>query len=742
MKTWLSAAEIAALQLPELPETKQGVNAYATRAGWNTRPELARARADRGGGMEYHFRLLPAAARAAYVARHVEMVELPAACAREAEQEPQALNLSGTATDARDARLALLALAGRYADDAGLSRKAADAHFADLFNTGQLAVASWIRAEVKSLHPRTLKRWRKIRQETGASRLAVDRSRARRGTGILDRANAGEVKTYILALLAKQPQLTAHHIRALVADRFGVLKLSHPSRTALDDGCEKTVPIPPVRTFQHALKAWRHEFRNALEAIRNPDGFKSAIRFSARVANPASRVNEVWQIDASPADVLCVDGRHSLYVALDVHSRRMIGLVSKTPRASAVGLLVRKCILAWGVPERIKTDNGSDFIARETQRLFAALAIEHDPARVFSPEQKGHVERAIGTLQRGLMRTLEGFIGHSVADRKVIEGRKAFSARLGDAPEDTFQVALTSADLQARIDAWCGTVYANAPHAGLKGQTPFAVAAMSAGPVRRIEDERALDVLLMPVAGKDGVRTVTKSGIRVNDTHYLAGFLEVGEQVLVRMDPQDMGRAYVFDISGMKFLGAAHAPELAGIDPAQAIAAAKAEQKRLIDARIADARKEARKIKAADMAPAIARQAAREAGVLAEFPRRAETHETPALIAARQVADRHEGEPSHSAEIVALAARLQAEAAAPAANVTILRAEETPHQRWQRARALEAALDRGEPLPGDELLWLGGYREGPEYRGFALTYGDLTTEKRSPAEAGREVFTR
>ncbi|MEX1083677.1 MAG: DDE-type integrase/transposase/recombinase, partial [Xanthobacteraceae bacterium] len=535
--------------------------------------------------------------------------------------------------------------------------------------------------------------------------------------------HGGGVKTYILALIAKQPQLTAHHIRALAADRYKELVISG-----------RTVSIPPIRTFQHALKSWRAAYRVELEAIRNPDGFKSRMRFTARVADPAARINELWEIDASPADLLTTDGRYSLYVCVEVYSRRLTALVTKTPRAAAVGLLVRKAIIAWGVPERIKTDNGSDFIARDTQRFFAALAIEHEKAPPFRPEKKGHVERAIGTLQRGLMRTLEGFIGHSVADRKVIEGRKAFSARLGEAPEDTFQVTLSAADLQKRVDEWCDAVYANAPHAGLKGRSPFAVAAMSAGTIRRIEDLRALDILLAPVAGKDGLRTVTKCGLRIDGAHYMAGFLGVGETVLARMDPADLGRIFVFSQDGLSYLGEAVCPDLAGIEPAAAIAAVRAEQKRLIEERIGPAKREARKVKASDFASAIHRQALAVAGKLIEFPKQTEAHDTPALAAARHAAV-SEAAPTHAPEIAALTARLRAEASLPA-NVEVLH-EETAHHRWNRARNLEKAIALSEHVSADDLMWLGGYRQGPEYRGFLATYGELVVEEKRPAEAGQ-----
>ncbi len=723
MKIWLSAAEIAALELPGLPAAKRAVTRYAQRAGWDARPTLARPRAGKGGGIEYHLDLLPAEARALYVARHVAAIDVPVQIARSAAQEDNAATLTGTASEARDARLALLAQIGRYAEAATLSRKRADGHFADLYNAGQVTVAGWIKRQVSTLTPRTIARWRAEVRKGNAAGLAVDRSAARRGTGLLDKANGGEVRTFLLAMIAKQPQLTAHHLRALAADRYAAEGISV--------GGEQLV-LPPIRTFQRALKIWRDEYRNELASIRDPDGYKSKIRFAARVANPASRLNEVWQIDASPADMLCVDGRHSIYACIDIYSRRGIVLVSKTPRASAVGLLLRKAIMAWGVPERIKTDNGSDFVANATKQLIAALGIEHELSAPFSPEQKGHVERFIGTYQRGLMRTLEGFIGHSVADRKVIEGRKSFASRLGDQPEDMFQIALTSAELQARSDEWCDVNYGKAAHAGLKGQTPFAAAASYAGKVQRIEDPRALDMLLAPIAGKDGYRTVTKTGIRINETHYLGGFLNVGDTVHVRMDPADMGRAYVYSADARSFLGEAWAPELLGIDPAEAISRARAEQKNLIDGRMAEAKREARKIKAKDMAPAIHRQAAIAAGTLVEFPRASQSYDTPALSAARDAIGRDDTAASHAPEIAAMAVAMRTTSAV-SENVLPLRTEETPHQRWKRAAAFEETLALGGELAPADLLWLGGYREGPEYRGFALTYGSPTSKTKKPA---------
>lgn len=135
-----------------------------------------------------------------------------------------------------------------------------------------------------------------------------------------------------------------------------------------------SAPLPSIRMFQIALKEWREEYKNEILRITDPDGYRNKVEFTATNSQTATRLNEVWQIDASPADVM-LNGkrRHSIYMAVDVYSRRAIVLATPTPRAEGVGLLIRRCILAWGVPERIKTDNGSDFVARQIKRLFAAL---------------------------------------------------------------------------------------------------------------------------------------------------------------------------------------------------------------------------------------------------------------------------------------------------------------------------------------------------------------------------------
>lgn len=720
MKLWYSAAEIAELGLPGLPGTERNIRALAERSGWNAHSRYARPREGRGGGMEYRIELLPVEARMALLARFVEPEAGSVAVSAAPDQ------LAGTpsrAAEQRDARVHLIGMFSAFERRAALGRYTAVACFCDIYNADGCGAPDWVREAVKSLSKRTFWRWLEAARAGEVDRLAVDRGAARRGKGVLHAALDGAILTKVLTLHAHQPHLSADHLRTICRDTFGDL---------IQIG-EKQVPMPSLRAFQTVLKGVKATHRAELLALHNPDAFKSRMRISGSRAQLVTRLNQLWQIDASPADMLCKDGqRYSLYVCIDVYSRRIITSVSRTARAEAVCLLLKKALLAWGVPELIKTDNGSDFVSRVTKRLLASLKIETETSAPFSPEQKGVVERSIRTLQHDLMPLLPGFIGHSVVDRKAIENRKAFSKRLGQDDARAFQVDMSAGELAAALDAWANDRYAHRAHGGLNGKTPFAVYSEWQGTVRRIENEAALGVLLAPVAGKDGLRVYGKQGVRIDGSAYLAPGIMPGETVFVRLDPLDLGRVWLFAEDGETFRAVAICPELAGTDPAAALAAAQATQKAFIAERVAPIRREAAKIRPRDMVDAVARQAAKDAGKLAEFPKRAAAHSSSALEGAAGVLPAldilsgkraPQPKPASAAELTMLA-KIEAEAAndaaAPArpANVKPLRQHETSHQRFRRALEIEARMAAGGEISTQEALWFGGYRDGAEYRGL------------------------
>lgn len=65
IKHWWTAQELAEAALPDLPSTRQGMDAHVKKGGWRGHPQFARRRAGRGGGWEYFWKLLPSRAQIA-----------------------------------------------------------------------------------------------------------------------------------------------------------------------------------------------------------------------------------------------------------------------------------------------------------------------------------------------------------------------------------------------------------------------------------------------------------------------------------------------------------------------------------------------------------------------------------------------------------------------------------------------------------------------------------------------------
>ncbi|MBN9438948.1 DNA-binding protein [Bosea sp. (in: a-proteobacteria)] len=710
MKLWLTSSEIADLALPGMPSTDRGVRMLAEREDWARFSALCRQRPGRGGGLEYHIQLLPVAARVAYLGADAAVP--PAGEAIQAAPEP-APSSSSAATLQLDARLAVLGALKSFVRASEMKQTLAISYFVDLYNLGRIEMPVWASAILPRLSTRTVLRWLSASREGETERLAVDRGAGRRGQGVLDAAFDGEIKHFALAAHSLNDLLTASSIHAALQQEFG-------ARLAAAG-----LSLPGLRAFEVRFKAWREEYAAGLLKMMDPDGYRSKMKVSGSYAHMAPHLNALWQIDASPVDAMCVDGRHSIYVCIDYWSRRISLYVSKTPRSIAVQMLMRKAILAWGVPDAVKTDNGSDFVARATVRLFDRLKIEAIRSDAFSPWQKGVVERNIRTFQTDCSRMLPGFVGHNVAQRKRIEGRKAFSQRLGQ-ENDAFNVSLTGEDLQRICDRWATDIYAHHQHGGIGKMTPFAKAASSTRTIRTVDAE-ALAVLLMQAPDGDGYRTVGKNGVRIGGFHYqpIGGVLP-GERVFVTLDPSDKGTIWLFaDESCDRPFGRAVNGELAGIDPAELQAQRKAMQAQRVDAQLAESKKLLRSKRVTDRTVLDHRlaQAAAKAGNLLAFPTRSAAHSTPALEAGAEVAAMRRGEAPAATPLSEEAARIHrelvAEQAAPASaftKVTKLRPQETPRQRFRRAMAIEAAIAAGEQVETDDALWLGSYRTSAEYR--------------------------
>ena len=308
----------------------------------------------------------------------------------------------------------------------------------------------------------------------------------------------------------------------------------------------------------------------------------------------------------------------------------------------------------------------------------------------------------------------------------MIEARKAFSSRLGTDDAKLFNVSLTATELQQEADRWADLQYGETAHSALKGKTPNEVARAWTQPINSIENLSTLDVLLAPVAGQNGIRRVTNQGIRIAGEFYYTGDVMPGRDVLVRHDPEDLGRDWLFEPDGEVYLGDAVNPDLAGLDPAATIQKVRAMQKKVEEDQLAEIRKQKRAITPRTVADAQRAAYQRNADVLS-FPKLTEKHETKKIEAAAAVKAKRAPKPLSEAEKMVM--EQLGSANTKPANVQPSNQRETPEDRLERAMRFETRIAEGNPISEDDAVWLTGYQAGAEYRARNLLWKEQ--EKRS-----------
>lgn len=693
MKEWFSAQELADLKLPDIPSAKKNILALAKRKNWKNRP-----RSGFGGGKEYHISNLPEVARI-----QLAVMTAPAAKKEAAKTEinPQGLaeyaHIEGRAKNRIDAKLEILEAFKEFQKTLGFANTRARYIFAEKYNAGEVNVADWVKDTIIGVSACTLRNWAEVLANKGISGLA-GKYGCRKGTGIIDTNEA--VKNYILGAIYETPHVSCKNIMRGLRARFKETRDS----------------LPSYRTLQAWVKTWKEDNEQLLTAVKNPDAWRSKYKSAAGSASESiTRLNQEWQFDGTPSDLLLEGGKRCNIVGIiDVYSRRLSLSVCDRASAYAVGCATRKAILKWGVPETVRTDNGKDYVADYIKRVFAALNIEQIICPPFSPQKKPHIERAFRTFSHSLLEQLDGFIGHNVAERKDIEARRSFSQRLFN-KDETIELRLTAQELQEFCDRWCEDIYEREEHGGL-GMTPGEKAASYTGTVRRIADERCLDVLLAKPAGKDGIRIVSKKGISYEGSYYnapeLGGY--EGQQIRVLLDEQDYGELYAFDLDG-KFICKAVSFENKGVSLEEVAAARSAVQKRTLKIKKDALRRIAKEtnLKGNALVREVFMQAAEEAGKLVRLPSETVAYQTEQMAEAVKAAISKE--PPKPSEL-STAERAAAERLKAQKPAMVVKIKPSPQQNFERWKSLKSRFDEGEALNDDELFFLENYPSTGEYK--------------------------
>lgn len=732
IKQWYTASELASFKLEDMPHTKRGVSGKADNEEW-----LWRERQSVGGvSKEYHVSNL---ANAAYIS----LVEEAAGQNKLKELECHAASLQMvqdrgrakfTDVERSTARIAIVSLFKNFRTSLNLKILEAEKRFISFYEAESDKdrsdiIPAWVFEIYPTFCVQSLRNWRSAKKKATSLEDLSTKYGNRKGTGILDRANDGDVATYISALITKQAHLTAGHVRDLCISRFGTTIFIKDEKT----GHKEERRLPQIRAFERFIQKWKSQNRGLYLNLTDPDSYKNKMQPAFGKADAmVHNLNQVWEIDASPVDAMCNDGRYNMYSIIDVYSRRSLFSISKTPCTEASLLLIRRAILEWGVPDTIKTDNGSDFISYRFQNAMVSIGIEQSICPPFTPEGKAFVERVFKTLQHDLMPLLPGFIGHNVADRSKIEQTKAFSQRLGESSKDAFKIDMDADQLQGYIDEWSQYKYGDRIHGSTK-ETPNERARKWVGSIKKIANERVLDILLAPIASGKGYRVVTKKGIRTENTEFIAPelALHIGQNVFIRHNPDDLGRIYVFKDERGEFICEAKNVESLGISRKHATEEAKIAQKEVLKEKRKEIKAIQRGIKPRDMVDAILKRDAETAKNVITF--RPETvHSSPGIDEAQKALSTFV--PKERTELNSAQEERHKNLIKEMANPSKpeIHKLDSKQRRLQRAAALEDRLAKGTRISKSDQDWLDNYQKVPEYHAYKSmqSFGDKWFEEK------------
>lgn len=339
-KEWFSPSELAELALPGLPTTKRKINedwapAWALRTNESGAP-LARPRAGRGGGLEYHFSLLPIAARSELVRRDITRVaDIVPAPSRKACDLWRWYDAQSAKTKAEaQRRLAAIQLVERF-EAGGMPRSQAVFTAAPTLGIGTSTLWDWLNLiagvavadRLPCLAPRFA---------GGGKEVPVDSS----------------VWQFIKSdyLRPERPPFSACYRRA--------------AKFAEANG----LPIPGERTLRRKLDR-EVDGRVVVATREGADALKKVIPQQKRSV-AGLHAMEVLNIDGHVWDVRVQwpDGRigRPLMVALqDVYSRKFLSWrIDESESALATRMVFADLFETYGIPKTVIMDNGRAFASK------------------------------------------------------------------------------------------------------------------------------------------------------------------------------------------------------------------------------------------------------------------------------------------------------------------------------------------------------------------------------------------
>jgi len=542
-KQWFTASELAELHLPGLPKAKRKINERAAAEKWALKTDssatpLARPRKARGGGLEYHLQLLPAAARAELVRRGLSSgaevtiaAPIAAAPASWAWLEAQSEKVKAEARRRAEVVAAVEAL-----ERLGLTRSAA------------VACAAAERGVAAS----TIWNWLALANGVPASDRLPHLAPRRSGGGAEAEVDDGAWQFLKSDYLRPEKPTFASCYWRMVREYAEPRGLRVPCLKTLARKLEREVDGRLIIARRDGAEALRRSLpaqkrsvtdMEALELV-NIDGHK----WDVFVRFPSGRI-----------------GRPIMVAIQDIHSRKILAWrIGETESAVLTRLAFADCFAKWGIPKGCVLDNGrafaSKWITGGAKSRFRFKIREEEPTGILT---------ALGVVihwakpYRGQSKPIErGFrdFCDAIARHPALAG--AYTGNAPDAKPENYGSHAVDLDLFGRVVA-LGIAQHNAKP-GRRTETGLGrfsfddvfERSYATAPIGKATPEQ----LRLALLAADEVTCDRQTGeVRLFDNRYWSEELIrlAGTKVTVRFDPDDLSQAiHVYDKQG-RFLASA-----------------------------------------------------------------------------------------------------------------------------------------------------------------------------------------
>lgn len=525
-KIWFTAAELADLALPGLPKSKRKVNELAEDQRWGIQSDgaglpLARQRQARGGGVEYHYSVLPPAAKAELAKRGI------------------VFEAAGPAND--DADSANDRLWSWYAGQSPAVKAEAERRFAilariDLFEGAGMTRSSAVSTVAKDMGvgASTLWNWLELVKGIPAAHRLPRLAPQRKGGG--KEADVDPMLWQELLSLYLRPEKPTwekafRDVSKIAATRGQAL----PHKKTLWRKFEREVP-PQVVTLK----------RGGADQLRQmlPPQLRTVAELSAL---------ELVNIDGHRVDVFVrmPSGeitRPTMIGIQDVYSRMALSWrIAPTEDAVTARMVFADLFRTWGVPKGLLSDNGRAFASKLLTGQVATrhrFKIKPDDLEGLLPKMGVNVHWA--KPYRGSSKPIERMFRDLCEDvAKDVRFAGAYTGNRPDAkPENYGNAAIPFADF---VRIWNEGVHEH--NARLGRRTEMAAGRLSFKQVfdasyataqigKASEEQLALALL-----SADWRTAHRKNGsVEVGGNRYWCEQMahHRGERLIVRFDPEDL----------------------------------------------------------------------------------------------------------------------------------------------------------------------------------------------------------